>query len=514
MFGGGNILLTAQSYGGLRRIRLYTEATSAPSQDLSTCGQFDLNTYGAKKPTITTSASGSTITINVAMPRQDYNNDVNPIFHDIDTKPSTSNVCHTSANNIQGSAGTAWTKSTTSCTDTYTVTQSLSDIISSSSNNNWVKTLSADGRTITYTLPIYATYSVNTLSGNNAGCYYVGFKSMISFQTKLSVASTSADFVTADNSARFSFSGLRITSSNTLEIQGTIYPLVPNSVLQDITLKKTVGQYQFTSSASTCGNANGCAQTYTIAIPTLQAGGNDISGQYDTTMGLYENSVQTRAVTLSYELNFIIPTDPSVVDSDTITTGNTLYTDNTYTTPRTASYQTAVSTLYIKNQITSSVAIPANYRLRMTEGYVCCVNYLSSISAYNPNTGQGGCKDPTGKVEHVALGSDTTHPNLAAFYPADATTPKSYRMDVQLSSVFTNTPHTQPLTCEVLLISKLEIDGGARRLQGGSIIGDLTYAKPFVSTSQLLVESPKVISGSSSVTFLLAFVVVAVTLLL
>ncbi len=465
-----------------------------------TCNQFDLSAYGAKKPVVTASASGSTVTITVGMLRQTSDNTGTPIFHDIDTTPSTSNICHMAANNLVASAGVSWVKTSDSCTDTYTLTQSLSDIIDSTSNNNWGTGLVDDGRTVQYTLPIYATYSVN----NNGDCYYVGFKSKVTFQTKLSVASTSSSFVTADNSARFTFSGLRVTSANVLEIAGTMYPLVPSSTLKNFALQKTIGGYSFTVAASDCSDAtNGCAQTYSIAVPTIQAGGNDISGQYDNTMDVWENGVVTRvAVKLSYTLSYTIPTDPSVVDSDTISTGTALYTDNTYTTPRVSSYQSGSATpMYIENKIVSGPAIPADYRLRMAAGYICCVAYGTSISPYNPTTGLGGCQDGSGKLEQVSLGVEGATSGVQLFTSATSGNPTRYRLQVLLSNIFSTTNHAAPMSCEVLLVSKLEDTSQQRRAQ------DSKLATTYVSTIPMLIEAKATVSSAS--TFGVALSVIA-----
>jgi hypothetical protein len=96
-----------------------------------------------------------------------------------------------------------------------------------------------------YKVPIYSTYSVNS----DENCY-VGYRSVVSFRTQLSIASTSDTFITADNSAKFTFSGLRITSANKFEISGKITPLVPNSELRNIELKKTAGQVNIPTTAA------------------------------------------------------------------------------------------------------------------------------------------------------------------------------------------------------------------------------------------------------------------------
>jgi hypothetical protein len=423
------------------------------------------------------------------MNRQTIGNADTPVFHNLDTKELDSTTCRPSSDNIVQSIGQSWAVTTTDCAVTYTLTQTLSEIVSAGANNNWGPTLGPQGRSITYAVPIYATYSVNAA----AGCYYAGYRTVVSFRTQLSVASTSTEFVTADNSAKFSFSGLRMTSANTLEVTGNLTPLVPNSELRNIALSKAVGGVTFTTTPSTtCSTYNvACATTFTTPISAF-GGATDLGGQYNTVMDVYENGAVTRpAVTISYTLAYTIPTDPTVVDSDTILTANKLYTDNSYSTVRTSAYQSATNSLFIENAITAgSPAIPAGYKLRMTEGYVCCVNYLNTIPAYNPTTNTGGCKDSSGKLEHFSFGTEASHPGVT-FTSADATNPKRYRLEVPLSTAYSTVNHANPMTCEVLLISKLEAPAARSiRMAQGS-------ATTYVSNTAFSVEATKVVSSAN-----------------
>jgi hypothetical protein len=469
----------------------------------TSCATFDMPKYHAPKPVITASATGSSVSVAVTMYRQDLLNIATPIFHNLNTAEVASNVCRQpgAGDNAVASAGQAWTHTSNDCSDTYTLTQSLAQIVGSTSNNNWVATLAGDGRSILYTVPIYATYSVNA----PAGCYYVGYRSTISFRTQLSVSSTSDTFITADNSAKFVFSGIRITPTNRLEISGKVTPLIPNSQLRNIAMKKVAGQVAITASAATCTTYNvACDEVYSVDVASLGAAGTDIGGQYDNTMEVFENNVKTRDVTLSYQLSYIIPGDPAVVDSDTITMDNKLYTDNTYTTVRTASYATSVDKLYVQNAVSAtSPAIPASYKLRYDKGYVCCVNYLSAISVYNPTTDSGGCRDSAGKLEWV----DLSVASGVQMTPSDTLGNKKYRVEVTLNSAYLSANHPSPMTCQVLLISKFE--NPARRIEGANL--DSTY----VSTSSFLIEATKVISSANTVgVSVVAVLVVLVSMLL
>jgi hypothetical protein len=445
--------------------------TMAPTVN-PTCYTFDTTKYGAKKPALSAYSNGNSVSITVSMNRQDFMNYNVPVFHTLDTTEARSNQC-LSSDSIAVSAGRTWYVSQNGCAQVYTITQSLSDIVSNTSNNNWIAALSDDGRAITYSLPIYATFSVHTAGT----CYYVGYQFTVSFQTKLNVASVSSSFTTSDESVRFAFSGLRITSAQNLEIAGTIIPLIAGTELRDITLTKHNNGLVIPTNTTTCNNTNvGCDQIYSIGVALLGGAGADISDQYDTTMSLFRDNVWLLATNFSYFLSYSIPNNPVILDSDTITTAVKLYTDNTYTSVRTATYTSAF--LYIENSITpTSPAIPSTYRLRMSEGYLCCVPYLTSIDPYDANTGFGGCKNATGKVEWFSFGSEAGHPASVLFTSASAAAPKKYRVQLAFSDAYSTIVHPSPLTCEVLLISKLE--NSVRRIGAAS---NLNAA--FVSTTQ------------------------------
>jgi hypothetical protein len=467
------------------------------------CASFDTTKYGGRKPDVSATASGSTVTITVNMYRQSTGNAVTPVFHNVDTKVAGNNVCRTTSDNIVDSAGVAWVHTTSNgCTDTYTLTQTLSQIVSGGVNNNWSPSLGPLGRSIVYTLPIHLTYSVNAQN-----CYYIAYPFAVSFRTQLSIASTSSEFVTSDIAAKFALTGIRITPTNNLEIAGKITPLIQDTELRNIVLTKTAGNIQITTATSTCSAYNvGCDQIYTVSVATISANGADISDTYVTNMEVWENNVKTRDTSLSYALTYTIPSDPTVVDSDTIQTENKLYTSNTYSVIRTASYNSAApDSLYIENGITAaSPVIPTGYKLRMAEGYLCCVSYLSAIPAYNPTTDTGGCKDSAGKLEYVNLGSEVSHPLISVFTPAESLGNKKYRMQVPLNTAYaTSNPNPAvPMTCQVLLISKLEAPQ-TRRIEGASNLNS-----KFVSTVPFFIEASKVMSSANAVGISIAAVMV------
>jgi hypothetical protein len=439
------------------------------------CALFDTSKYFAPKPDIVATASGTTITIAVTLYRQDLANTGVPVYHNLNTAEAGSNVCRTTSDNAVPTADANWVHtSSTGCSDTYTLSQTLVEIVGSANNNNWQAALAADGRSITYTTPLYSTYSVNAPDG----CYFVGYRSVISFRTQLSVASTSGTFITADNSAQFKYSGIRITSSNNLEIYGKITPLIPNSELRNIAMKKTSNSVVLSATTTTCTTYNvACDEVYSVAVASLGAAGTDIGGQYDNTMDVFENNVKTRTVVLSYTLSYIIPGNPTVVDSSTISLNNQLYTDNTYSTIRTASYASGNDKLYIENGVSAGPAIPANFKLRFDRGYVCCVNYLSAISPYDQNTDTGGCKDSAGKLEYVNLG---TAPSGVTQITAETVgNNKKYRVQVDLSAVYSTVSHADPMSCQVLLISKFEAPA-ARRAESANTDGTFVATVPFL----------------------------------
>jgi hypothetical protein len=148
--------------------------------------------------------------------------------------------------------------------------------------------------------------------------------------------------------------------------------------------------------------------------------------------------------------------------------------------------------LYIQNGITAaSPVIPTGYKLRMVSGYLCCVAYATGISAYNPSQDSGGCRDSANKLEWVDLGSETSHPAAVAYSSADVVGPKKYRLEVTLNTAYNaqNIPHAAPMTCQVLLISKLEAP--ARRMGAANI------ASTYVSTSSFSVQANTVASNAS-----------------
>jgi alpha-tubulin suppressor-like RCC1 family protein len=455
-----------------------TAATTQTPTTLQSCNNFDTNRYGAKKPIVSASTNGSSVTIVVTMYRQTMSNTGTPIYHAIDTK-DTPTVCRTNSDNIQLSSSKPWSRSDDGCTTTYTLTQSLSEIVATNNtNNNWVAKLADDGRSITYTIRVYSTYSVN----NAGSCYYVGYQSTISMRTVLSVASSSVEYTTEDNSARFLFNGLRITATQRLEIAGIIVPLIFNSELRNIYMRKSFDNITIPATTATCNAVNtGCYEIFSIDVSSLGGAGTDISDEYRIIMDVFKDGDRIISnATISFYISYSIPGDPIVVDSDTITTSIKLYTDNTYSVVRTASYASADGVLFVENKVTlSSPVIPSSHRLRMAEGYLCCVNYLSNIAPYNPVTGTGGCKDANGKMEQFSFGSETNHNTGVTVVSADASSPKRYRVQVELSKAYASIVHSVPMTCEVLLISKLE--SNARSITaaanlGGSFVATIPFS--------------------------------------
>ncbi len=470
---------------------------------LPTCMQFDETKYGAPKPVITSSASGSIITTTVNMLRQ-YSSNAGPltVYHSIDSKEVDTNVCRNS-DRLVSSVGAPWVKSTSSCTETYTLVQSLVDIVNTAGANNWKAVLENNGQSIKYTLPIYTTFSVSKPADGT--CYYVGFVSYVSFRTQLNVASVSPYFVTADTSAKWRFSGLRVTTDNRLEISGSITPLVPGSELRAIALSKRSGPVNIPTNTTTCTTYNvACPQTYSISLASLP-NPTDLTDSYDNTMEVWERDasntfIKTRDVKLSYQLAYTIPSDPTVVDSSVITTESKLYTNNQYRVIRTASYSSlGADNLFIENSITpNSPVIPSNYKLRLDRGYLCCVNYLTAISIYDPVTNpNGGCASSTGKLEWVDLGSETVHPTPSVVLtPSDGLGNKTFRVQVPMNIAnAANAAHSTAMTCQVLLISKLEAPA-ARRGDASNIGATFVATVPFVVDSTGVVTQ---VSGANAV---------------
>jgi hypothetical protein len=435
----------------LQNLNVHNKASSF----VDSCYSLSENRHNYKKPVLIVSTAGQLITISVTMYRQSYENRESPVYYKLDTELSTNKCITSGTDQIMNSANLAWTHSSNGCADTYTVTQSVINIVHGN-RNNWK---SEDGKT--YSLPIYASYSVNS----GSSCYFVGYKFLASFRAGFNMALASADFVSSDSSFKFSLSGLRVTTTNDLVIEGNIMPTAPNE-LQSIALQKVDGANPFTSSSSTCSDSTiGCEITFTAALSSLGAAGQDISGVYETSADVYQSAVLTSSgVTLTMTLSYVVSSDPIIIDSDTITTTMKVYSENTYTTERSTAV-TSAQTLYVENAISeSSPAIPALYRLRMSEGYLCCVPYPSSITPYNVNFDSGGCKDPNGKTEYVNLGTEGTHDAGIIQTSADSANPKRYRLQIALGTLFSTTNHPNALTCQVLLISKFGVDVAQRSI--------------------------------------------------
>jgi hypothetical protein len=453
-------------------------ASFSNAQTDPSCNLFDTANFSAVKPTIAAATVGTSVTIAITMNRQSANNSITPVFHSVDTTAASTTVCQT----VDSIDADTWARSTNDCAETYTLTQSLSDIANAGTNSSWVMTLASDGRSIMYTLPIYATYSVN----DNEDCYYVSYRYVASFRTVLNVVSNSSEFITSDLSAKFRFSGLRITPENNLEIAGTIIPQLPTFDLRNITMYKVAGNINIPTSTESCAvYPAGCAQTYSIATSSLGGSGAEITGQYSIVINVFEDNVLTRpGVNITYSLTYTIPNNPSIVDTDTISTAVGLYADSSYTALRTTSYTSAVDSLYLENSITAtSPAIPSTLKLRMVEGYLCCVSYATSISPYDPNTGTGGCKSAEGKIEWVPLGNETMTPTGVSLVSASSGTPKRYRVQVAMNQVYSTISHSSPMTCEVLLISKLEGPAARRVLGATNLESEFAATVPFSVTA-------------------------------
>jgi hypothetical protein len=474
----------------------------------NTCYSFQSNQYGAKKPVVTAStAGGQSIAISVTMYRQSYDNLDTPVYHRLDTTTLNNNVCISSgADQIVPSAQVAWIHTGNGCSDTYTLTQNVADIVNAGkTNNNWASQLDGTGREITYTLPVYATYSVN----RDGSCFYVGYKYDAVFKTALSVATSSAEFYDVDNAFKFTLAGLRVTSSNNLVIEGNTKPLIPGGELRNIIMKKVAGSIPFNSSVTICSDStSGCANTFTATLSSLGSAGQDISGSYSISADSYESGALTLSgVAVYMTISYSIPSDPTIVSSDTITTNLKVFTDGSYLTERSTSI-TSSQTLYVQNSISdSSPAIPASLRLRMSEGYLCCVAYPSAITPYSLGLDSGGCKDPNGKTEYVNLGTEGTHGAGIVQTSADSVKPKRYQLQIALGTVFSSTNHPNALTCQVLLISKLGQDGSRR-------INDNSMNSTFVSTMTIDVQAKPALSASPRTAISLIVVILSAVMFL
>jgi ferredoxin-like protein FixX len=272
-------------------------------RDSNGCNTFN-GQYGVTAPTIASSESNQQITISVSMIRNSLDNAHTPVFHRLDTKEQTVNLCITAAPDLVfDSADASWVATTNGCVVTYVLTQTMQQILSTTSeNNNWSYDFSTDGLTITYTLPIYTTYSIN----DNSSCYFVAYSSKVSFQTKLQEVSTTAEFVSADSSVRFAYSG--VTNDPNVGVQGTLYPLVPNSELRNMKLTRNIGTGTFTSSLTQCNVTAGCSVGFYATSASLGGAGTDISGNYTLTVDVYEDNVLTRAnITTTFYVSYSIP---------------------------------------------------------------------------------------------------------------------------------------------------------------------------------------------------------------
>jgi hypothetical protein len=413
--------------------------------------------YGAPKVQVAATYNSGTdsIRVTVDFPKHASLN----VYNRIATTDSLSTTCILSGgvDDLTTGAGASWNLSPNPTYQSYVLQQSINSI--NAGGNQWVKTIDTDGVQITYSLPLYLTYSVN--SGSN--CYTVTYKNTIKFKTTL-VVQSSTGWTSANAEASFALTSIRVDANNDFAIEGTITPLLAGSNLQSIGLSKKNGASFTTSGASTCGSVS-CAMLFKAPVSTFGGFGAEVSGEYDIGFDLYQGSDLAKSgCQIPFTIAFTLPEDPVVIDADTITTDVKFYKSD---------YSAQVPTLfkpkdmiYFENAITdSSPSVPTGFELRLQEAYTCCVKYMDPISSYNPVTKLGGCKDSAGKEKHVILGSELSPQNGLQIIDdsAAANSNKRYRAMVDLNVAFGAQPIESPLTCQILLISKLQ-DTRTRRI--------------------------------------------------
>lgn len=430
----------------------------------SNCSQLTCdwlpNSYGAPKAVFSAAYSNGAIVLEVTVRK---NPQVNTYYR-LDTKMDGITSCSTDGDALVGSLGQSWTlASEDSCSKKYTLSQPLVDIYNGSknpdSNNNWQYKLVNDGREIHHSVTVYGTYNINNGADD---CSYVSFSSIVTLRSALTVESTSG-FATADQKVKFRLNGILFNSNNELEVSAKITPILPVSSVQNIVFSKADGSLVFSPQNVQCTNAAGCDFVFKLSVDAAGGFGTDITGAFLVTLDELEGSkVTLTGQTIPINIQYVIPSGPIVIDGETIATEISLVTDFDTNTVRTSSYKTS-ETLNIENRITAtSPNIPSDVKLVESEGYICCVNYGSLVlPVYSATTGKGGCKSSDGKVRFAYLGTlAAPAPGVTFLAGSDR---KSYRVRANMNTLFNNpAPIGYSLSCEVLLISRLEQTGSRR----------------------------------------------------
>lgn len=278
--------------------------------------------YGAPTPVFNATFANDMITINVVVAKDNYNT----ILYRLDTTNANQYVCLVDSDVTVPSAGSYWTYTDSKCTRTYTLVQNLYEIYNySSMNNNWMISLPS-GTSIMQQLQLYVTYSVISVSSsqfadNSIPCQTVTYSGIVTLMTYLT-ANSSTEFSAFDKYATFGILDMSINSDQIFEIQGVLTRAYPNVTFYNVSLTRDgsldVTYNGTTNCLYTTGN-NSCSLDYTKSWAQLNNGSLYIGGAYNLTFQMYEGNNYVRSLFISFNLEYTVPQNPTIIQGDTYT---------------------------------------------------------------------------------------------------------------------------------------------------------------------------------------------------
>jgi hypothetical protein len=416
----------------------------------SKCGGWQ-RANGAPVPSVDAKwDNGITITVTFVK------NPVYPVFYRLDSTSSNQLNCINTtigSDQIVQSSGVSWEVTDSSCTRTYTLKQSLSQIYSTGlANNNWNVAPTPNGKKIQHTLQLYATYSINKL--DEEICQVVSFPYTVVFETVL-VAYSNTQFKSVDNEISIAVNRVYLNSNNELSVQLVMTSALPGANFREITLRKINAATELEGSVVTCLAPSGttvaqCNLRYTKDWTLLNGGNNDVSGlDYQLSMDMYENNVKTRTPSVTFGIDFTVPQDPDVINPETIFLDSNIYTNPNFT-DESEGPLSLKSVVYLKSALSSqSPVIPTTLRLHMIQGYICCVPNTYTVPAYDSDADTGGCKTRTSLMTQWA-DFETRSSGITINQPASSAS-RQIGVGVDLSIVFDKTNTSIPSLCAILL---------------------------------------------------------------
>ncbi|KAL9654756.1 hypothetical protein ABK040_008551 [Willaertia magna] len=341
------------------------------------------NTFGAPKPTITTSYNSDSkkFILNIEMFKNDLpdQNTFNSL-----TLAGINNLDNSNCQTSDSNNSPFTIVSDGKCSKKYEYQFDTAEL---GSSNNFVGSISNDGNSLIYSSYITTSYSSNDVNTNICSLYQ--FTTKVQYQLSLVVSQT--EFNSIDNIGKFIVKRLYINSDKKFVLEGTLSRVSDKvSSFQDITLTKqnapalTLSQ----SSSTSCGSA-----CYNLIFTSDQIAIESLDDTYKLQFKMSELPSDsnipienTRTLSIDIVIQYTVPVDPSVISGSEITSSITLYNSNNALSRPLISYSTN-DKIFLGNAIDDvNIVLPTNTKFSPLNAKICCV---PSATAF-PSSGCSG----------------------------------------------------------------------------------------------------------------------------